>query len=336
MIHEILRKLISIDSPSGHTDEIIQYIKDRVKANFQTRITTKGALLVLANENPELVISGHVDTLGAMVSGIKDDGTLEITKIGGWPITSFEGEYVSILTSDGERFRGTFMIDNPAAHVNKDLDKERKELDDMHIRLDAESDSREETEKFGISIGDYVFFDPRFEYTENGFVKTRFLDDKACCAVMLDILLNNTEMVENKSLAFYFSNYEEVGHGATSGIPDSARELLVADMGVVGEGVAGDEYHVSICAKDSSGPYDYTMRKKLTDLAKDNDIPHRVDIYPYYGSDGSAALHAGYNIRVGLIGPGVSASHGVERTHIKGLNATRNLMLEYISYFNEG
>ncbi len=328
---EQIKSLVAVPSPSGYTAHVISYVKGVLeKAGYEPQITNKGALLVPLAEDPVLIVSAHVDTLGGMVSRIKDDGTLEITEIGGYPPNSFEGEYVTVRTSEGRDFRGTFLLNNPAAHVNREVSKAERKLDNMHIRLDAEVKSREETEKLGISVGDFVFFDPRFEYTDTGFVKSRFMDDKACAGIFMDILLNHADEIRNRPVAFYFSNYEEVGHGAAAGLPESAKEMLVADMGVVGDNVAGDEFSVSICAKDSSGPYDYDMRRKLTELAKKNGIPYKIDVFPYYGSDGSAALRAGHNIRVGLIGPGVSASHGVERTHEKGIKATEDLILEYI------
>ncbi len=331
MLIEILEDIVAIDSPSGYTEKIIKHIFNKIKGKeFKKTITNKGALLVSTVENPELVVSGHIDTLGAMVSGLNGDGTLALTQLGGWPVPSFEGEYVTVCTAKEKKIRGTFILKNPAAHVNREVGSTKRDMNAMCVRLDAEVSSRKELEKLGISIGDFLFFDPRFEYTKTGFIKSRFMDDKACSAAMLDIILNYKQELKGKSVAFYFSNFEEVGHGATSGIPTSAKELLVADMGVVGDGVAGDEFHVSICAKDSSGPYDFAMRNKLVSLAKKNKIPYKVDIFPFYGSDGSAALSAGYNLRVGLIGPGVSASHGVERTHIKGLEATQRLILAYI------
>ncbi len=331
MIIKILEELVSINSPSGFTDRVIEHICKKIKQKgIIKKVTNKGALLVSTVKDPELVVSGHIDTLGGMVSALNSDGTLSLTQIGGWPVTSFEGEYVSVHTSNNKEYRGTFILKNPAVHVNKEVGSSKREMSGMCVRLDAEVSSVEDLEKLSIGIGDFVFFDPRFEHTATGFIKSRFMDDKACSAVMLDIILNHSRELKNKSVGFYFSNFEEVGHGATSGIPASAKELLVADMGVVGDGVAGDEFHVSICAKDSSGPYNYEMRKKLVSLAKKNRIPYKVDVFPFYGSDGSAALHAGYDLRVALIGPGVSASHGVERTHIKGIQATKKLILAYI------
>ncbi|MBU1356237.1 MAG: M42 family metallopeptidase [Candidatus Edwardsbacteria bacterium] len=331
-IVEILKDLEAIHSPSGFTEEVMVHIEALAKtAGIGTKRTNKGGLVAGNHPQPRLVIAGHVDTLGAMVSGINADGHLSITKIGGPILPSFEGEYVTIRTVAGKDYRGTLLLNNPAAHVNDEVEKTVRKAENMHIRLDAEVAKKEDTEKLGIRIGDFIFFDPRFEFTETGYIKSRFLDDKAGSAAMLDAMLTlGAEKLKAIPVSFFFSNYEEVGHGAASGLPETAVEMLVADMGVVGEKVEGDESSVSICVKDSTGPYDYAIRCKLTELAEKNKIPHKLDVFPHYGSDGSIALIAGYDIRVGLIGPGVSASHGMERTHLKGLTATRDLMLAYI------
>ncbi|MEO6694847.1 MAG: M42 family metallopeptidase [Ignavibacteria bacterium] len=330
-IVSILESILKINSPTGYTENIIKYIEDFfVKDNLIIRKTNKGSLLISFDENPELLITGHIDTLGAMVKEVKGDGTLEITMLGSYPLNSFEGEYVIIRNSEDRLFSGTFLLNNPAAHVNPDVKTETREIKNMSIRVDEIVDSKKGIEKLGINVGDFIFFETRFEYTKSGFIKSRFLDDKACVAVMIELIKNLSKKSRNKKVGFYFSNYEEVGHGSCVGIPDSVSELLVLDMAVIGEGCAGNESAVSICPKDSSGPYDFHMTNKLRDLAVKNKINYVIDIYPYYGSDGSAAVRAGYDVRVGLIGPGVSASHGVERTHENALMETFNLTKAYI------
>ncbi|MEO8209146.1 MAG: M42 family metallopeptidase [bacterium] len=338
MITEIvstLESILKISSPTGYTIEVINYIEELFKNNKKLFIkkTNKGSLLISFAENPELVVTGHVDTLGAMVKEVKSDGTLEITLLGSYPLNSFEGEYVTIRNSDGKLFRGTFLLNNPADHVNKNVANVKRENKNMSIRLDELVTDDEKVLKLGINVGDFIFYDVRFEHTDSGFIKSRFLDDKACAAVMIELIKDLSKTKKQMSVGFYFSNYEEVGHGSCAGIPESAVELLVLDMAVIGDGCSGKEDAVSICAKDSSGPYDFTMTNKLRSLAIKNKINFVMDIYPYYGSDGSAALLAGYDVRVGLIGPGVSASHGVERTHQKALKETYNLTRTYIENF---
>ena len=327
---EILREILEIPSPTGYTTEVLEHIQEKLnEAGIETYYTNKGALIAGNHPEPELVIAGHVDTLGAMVKGILPDGHLSFTRVGGLLLPTFEGEYCTIITRSGKRFRGTLLLKNPSLHVNKDAGKKERKEENMYIRLDAEVEKKEDTEKLGIRPGDFIAFDPKFEYV-NGFVKAHFLDDKASVAVMIDLLLELADELENLPVAFFFSPYEEVGHGGSAGYPPSTKELLVVDMGVVGEGVYGKETAVSIAAKDSSGPYDYEMTTRLIELAEKKEVPHVVDVFPYYGSDGSAALRAGWDFRVALIGPGVHASHGMERTHVKGLLATKELIKAYI------
>lgn len=333
-IVETLETLLKINSPTGYTIEVINYLENLFSGlNLKIKKTNKGSLLVSFTDNPELVVTGHIDTLGAMVKEINDDGTLAITKIGGLELNSFEGEYVTIRNYKGELFRGTFLLNNPASHVNNKLGEAKRTLENMSIRLDELVRTDEDVKNLSINVGDFIFYDTRFEYTNTGFIKSRFLDDKACAAVMIHLIKDLAESGTGGKTGFYFSNYEEVGHGSCVGIPDSAKELLVLDMAVIGEGCAGKEDAVSICVKDSTGPYDFTVTNKLRDLAMKHNINFVTDIYPYYGSDGSAALYAGYDVRVGLIGPGVSASHGVERTHQNALEQTYRLAKLYIDNY---
>ncbi len=329
-----LETLLKINSPTGYTIDIINYIEDLFRSEEKLFIkkTNKGSLSVSFSERPELMISGHIDTLGAMVKEINSDGTIGITQLGSYPLTSFEGEYVTVRNSQGKLLRGTLLLNNPADHVNKNVRTEKRNPETMSVRLDELYAGKKDF--FGINPGDFIFYDTRFEYTESGFIKSRFLDDKACAAVMIELIKDlNRSKNKNINTGFYFSNYEEVGHGSCVGIPDSAKELLVLDMAVIGEGCSGKEDAVSICAKDSTGPYDFIVTNKLRELALKKKINFEMDIYPHYGSDGSAALRAGYDVRVGLIGPGVSASHGVERTHRNALAETYNLTKAYIENF---
>jgi len=332
-----LESILKINSPTGYTKDIISFIEGIFKSDSDKNLfiskTNKGSLLISFSENPELVISGHIDTLGAMVKEIRDNGTIGITMLGSYPLNSFEGEYVTIRNSKGKLYRGTLLLNNPASHVNRNVGTEERKLTNMSVRLDELVESAKEVKSKGINVGDFIFYDTRFEFTESGFVKSRFLDDKACVAVMIELIKELKKNKVNKKVGFYFSNYEEVGHGSCVGIPDSANELLVLDMAVIGDGCTGKEDAVSICSKDSSGPYDFDVTNKLRDLAIKKKIKYEMDIYPYYGSDGSAALTAGYDVRVGLIGPGVSASHGVERTHQNALKETYNLTKAYIDNF---
>lgn len=324
-----LEKLIAIDSPSGFTHHACDYI-DEVLIGFGYRPerTTKGAVRCSLGKAPRLSIAAHVDTLGAIVSGVKSDGRLKFSTIGGLSLTGAEGEYVRIHTLEGKQFTGTILLNDPSSHTNKSRESSERTLDTMHIRLDEEVQSKEDVGELGISIGDMVCLYPNYEEFESGFIKSRFLDNKAGCFVLFE--LARRFQGRDAPVEIFFSNYEEVGHGGTCGYSDGIEELLVIDMGVLGDACEGLETACSICVKDSTGPYDYAMRKKLVELAREGEIPHKQDVYPYYGSDGSAARSAGNDFRVALIGPGVASSHSTERTHKKGIEATIDLCQAYI------
>jgi len=326
-----LRELIAIDSPSGYTEQASRYCADLLRGyGWNPEFTRKGAVVCALGDNPTLAIAGHMDTLGAIVSGILPSGHLSISTLGGLSLNMAEGEYCRIRTLDDRVYEGTLLLRNPSVHVNREVSKAERTLESVYVRLDEKVSKKEDTEALGIRIGDIVCLDPRYRELPNGFIKSRFLDNKAGCFVQFEVARRVAESGLRPPVSLYFSNYEEVGHGGAGGYPTSTEELLVIDMGVVGDNVAGDERACSICAKDSSGPYDYGMRQKLVALAEAAAIPFKLDIYPYYGSDGSAALRAGHDYRVGLIGPGVAASHGVERTHVEGIQATVDLCMAYI------
>lgn len=324
-----LKELINIDSPSGFTKNACKYIFDFLKGEgLNPTYTNKGAVVCNLGEKPRLVLAAHTDTLGGVVSKINSDGTLKISNVGGLLLPSFEGSYVRIHTIGEKVYTGTLLLDNPAVHVNREAGSTKREITNMHIRIDEEVENEKQVRNLGIDIGDFVCFEPHYTETESGFIKSKFMDNKASCFVLFEIAkaLKN----QNYPVQLFFSNYEEVGHGASGGYSEGIEEMLCLDMAVVGKDQAGKETICTICPKDSSGPYDYEMRKKLVALAQKSNIPYCQDVYPFYGSDGSAALRAGNDFRVALIGMGVSASHGIERTHKKGIQATIDLCLKYI------
>ena len=329
MPYSTLEQLVNIDSPTGFTAEACKYIFNLLKSyGLKPEYTNKGAVKCALGKNPKLAIAAHVDTLGLIVSGINKNGSLRFSKLGGPSLTSAEGEYVRLITMKGKVYTGTLLLNNPSSHANNTREDAKRNYDTMHIRLDEEVYSKKDVEKLGIRNGDVICFEPRYREYKNGFIKSRFMDNKAGCYVLFEIA--GRLKGKNVPVELFFSTYEEVGHGGTVGYADSIKELLVIDMGVLGEDCEGNEVSCSVCAKDSSGPYDFNFRKKLVEIAEKKKIPFRLDVYPHYGSDGSAALAAGNDFRVALIGPGVAASHGVERTHKKGIEATINLCLEYI------
>ena len=324
-----LQELVAIDSPSGYTKKAEDYCFDVLQnIGWKPSRTNKNAVKCSLGAKPTLAIAAHLDTLGAVVTGFNQNGTLSTSLIGSVSLNQAEGEYVTIYTLEGKKYTGTYLLNNPAKHANKNLGTTIRSIENMHIRLDEEVSSEKELKKLGIRIGDIICLDTRYQELESGYIKSRFMDNKAGCFVLFELARKLKD--KNVPVELFFSNYEEVGHGGTCGFASTITELLVIDMGVIGNDCEGKETSCSICAKDSTGPYDYENRKKLVTLAEKNKIPHQVDVYPFYGSDGSAALRAGNDFRVGLIGPGVSASHGVERTHKKGIEATIDLCMAYI------
>lgn len=332
-----LVQLLRTPSPTGDTEAALALVAGWLGEMGLTPVfTRKGALTVTLpgrNTTAPRAITGHVDTLGAIVTAIKPNGRLAFDRIGGYPLFAVNGEYCWITTADGRTHTGTALLVKSSVHVHRDLvaDKEwRKE--EMEIRLDAETASANETRGLGIEVGDMIAWDPRTIVTSTGYVKSRHLDDKAGVAVMLAALqgLLAAGVEPTQRTTFHFSNFEEVGHGAAAGIPDDVAELIAVDMGALGEGLQGNERAVSICAKDSGGPYDLGIRRSLVALAQAHGIPHKLDIYPFYGSDAEAAVRAGGDYRIGLLGPGVDASHSFERTHRDALLASTQLLLAYL------
>lgn len=333
-----LMNLLNISSPSGNTIKAIDYVEKEFNSlGIKTYRTNKGALVGTIKgecDEKQRTLSGHVDTLGGMVKEIKSNGRLKITQIGGYSWNSIEGEYCTIEASNGKLYTGTIITTKASVHVYGSEARNQERNDDtIEIRLDEKVNTKKETEKLGISVGDYVFFDPRATITESGFIKSRHLDDKAGVACILGIAkyLIQNNITPKYTTNFFISNYEEVGHGASAAIPEKTSEFISIDMAAPGDGQTSDEFSVTICAKDSSGPYDLELRKHLVKLASENDIDYKVDIYPYYGSDASASLRAGHDFKTGLIGPGVDASHSHERTHKEAIENTIKLGILYLT-----
>lgn len=333
---ELIKQLVSIPSPSGYTEKVIQYVENIFNdLGVESKRNNKGGLIATLpgkNQEQHRMLTAHVDTLGAMVKEIKSNGRLRLDLIGGFRYNSIEGEYCTIHTSSGKEFTGTILMHQTSVHVYKDAGKAERNQENMEVRIDAKVKNEEDVRALGIEVGDFVSFDPRVELTDNGFIKSRHLDDKASVAILIQLIKRLKE--ENITLPytthFLISNNEEIGYGGNSNIPEETVEYLAVDMGAIGDGQATDEYTVSICAKDSSGPYHYGLRNHLIHLAKENGIEYKVDIYPYYGSDASAAIRAGHDIVHGLIGPGIDASHAFERTHEDSLKHTENLLYHYV------
>ena len=332
-ILDLAKEILLIPSPSGYPIKIIPRIeKEAQKYDLQSEKTKKGNLIITypGKTDYKVGLSVHVDTLGAMVRSISANGEIKFTTIGGpiWP--TLDGEYCTVRTRENKDFTGTFLSTSPAAHVFKDASKKERTPENMYVRLDEVVKTADDVKKLGIEVGNFLFIDPKTTITKSGFIKSRFLDDKINVASIFGLIkyLKENNITPQYTIKFIISTYEEVGHGA-SYIPE-LDEMIAVDMGCIGDDLTCTEYDVSICPKDSSGPYDYNLTNNLIKIAKENKINHAVDIYPYYGSDVSAAIRGGNDIKGALMGPGVHASHGMERTHIDGIKATIQLLFNYI------
>lgn len=330
------KEILEFNSPTGFCFEIMEKIKDITEGfGYKFETNNKGCgIITIPGKSDNMVIglSAHVDTLGAMVRSISSEGKLKITNIGGPIIPTLDGEYCTIRTREGKLYTGTFLSTSPAAHVFEDSATKARDLKNMEVRIDEVVTSKEDVLNLGICPGDFIFIDPKTTITESGFIKSRFIDDKGSVSCLMGLLemFKRENIVPKYTTKILISTYEEVGHGA-SYIPQDITELIAVDMGCIGDDLSCTEYDVSICAKDSGGPYDYNMVTKLVNLARDNDLKYAVDIYPMYGSDVGAALKGGNNIRGALIGPGVSASHGMERTHYSAFENTIKLLYLYLT-----
>ncbi len=335
-IERILCELCRIPSPTGLTDAAIEYVRRELSAlGVETRSTRKGALLATLpgrGQGGARTLAAHVDTLGAIVAFIKDSGRLQLSQLGSYPWTALEGEYCTIHTESGHTYTGTIMVSAASSHVHgASTETMPRNAETIEVRLDARTESAVRTRELGIEVGDFVSLDPRTVTAGDGFIKSRHLDDKAAVACLLGAAKALNGTLPAVTTHFFISNYEEVGHGAATGIPVETEEVIAVDMAAIGAGKqTSDEFSVTICVKDGSGPYDHALSNRLRALARKYGIPYKVDLYRYYSSDASAAQRAGGDYRAALIGPGVDASHSFERTHRDALRATTDLCLAYM------
>ena len=335
-------ELLNIDSPSGYTKEATAWIKKEFeKLGFKVNYTNKGNVLVdLGGPAPKtnagfgkgaVLLAAHADTLGAMVAKIKSDGRIKMTNIGGFSPDNGETENVRIRTRNGKVYEGTIQIINPSKHTHKDASKVERTYDSTEVVIDEDVNSVEDVKALGIDIGDFICAEPRARITSSGYIKSRFLDDKLSVAIILGFAkyLSDNKIKLKRKVYAMFTTYEEVGHGC-AWVPEGLSEAISVDMGCVGGDTSCTERQVSICAKDSAGPYDYDVTNKLIDAAKKEDADYQIDVYPFYTSDVDGTLKAGYDVKHGLIGAGVYASHGYERSHIDGVFATIKVIKGYL------
>ena len=328
--------LLAIDSPSGYTRKAAEWVREAFeKLGFRAEITVKGGVIIDLggkDEKDGLLLEAHADTLGAMVAQVKGDGRLKLTALGGMRPENAEAENVKIYTRSGKVIDGTCQLCNASIHVNGSYGDTKRTWDTVEIVLDEDVNSAKQARELGIEVGDIVCFDPRTRRTASGYLKSRFLDDKLSVGILLGFAkyLADNKIVPERRVWAHVTVYEEVGHGGCASVPAGITEAISVDMGCVGAGLQCTERQVSICAKDSGGPYSYEVVGKLIDAAKKTEADYAVDIYPFYGSDVEATLRSGVDIRHGLIGAGVYASHGYERSHIDGVLNTLKVLCGYL------
>ncbi len=333
---EMTSQLLSIDSPSGYTDQAAKWTQKAFGIlGFPAVITGKGGVIVDLggrDKNDALLLEAHADTLGAMVASIKGNGRLKLTGLGGMNPNNAEAENVRVHTRSGKVIEGTCQLSNASVHVNGDYSSAKRSWDTVEIVLDEDVSSAGDTRKLGIEVGDIVCFDPRTRRTESGYLKSRFLDDKLSVGILLGFAkyLHDHKITPERRIYAHITVYEEVGHGGSASVPQGVTEAISVDMGCVGDGLQCTEKQVSICAKDSGGPYSYAVVGRLIEAAKKTGADYAVDVYPFYGSDVEATLRSGHDIRHGLIGAGVYASHGYERSHIEGVLNTLKVLCGYM------
>lgn len=333
---EQTKKVLSIDSPTGYTKDAADYVMSAYEAlGYHPVKTVKGGVLVEIggeDEKDAILLEAHMDTLGAMVREIKGNGRLKLSPLGGMNPNNAEAENCRIITRFDGKYEGTFQLENASIHVNGEYNDTKRSYDNMEVVLDENVTTEEETRKLGIMEGDIVAFDPRTTITEKGYIKSRFLDDKLSVGILLGFakFLKEEKITTRRKIYHHITVYEEVGHGACGTVPEGVTEILSVDMGCIGDTLQCNEHQVSICAKDSVGPYNYEVVTNLIKAAKEHNIDFAVDVYPHYGSDADAALEAGYDCRHGLIGAGVYASHGYERSHVDGARNTLELLKAYL------
>lgn len=334
-VKSLINKIFLTDSPTGYSKNIDNVLIEELKnIGYMPTITNKGNIKLFIegkDHSKKVATSAHVDTLGLMVRSINQDGTLMVTNVGGPQIPTLDGEYCKIITRDGKIYQGTILCKSQSSHVYPDAKSLPRDLENMIVRIDEITKSKEETKKLGIDNGDYVCYDPKTVLTESGFLKSRFIDDKGSVIGILGVLkeMHDKNVIPTYDTYVYFVNQEEVGHGAAT-VDKDIDEFVTVDMGCVGLDLAGNEFAVSICAKDSGGPYSYDLTTRLINIAKEKNLNYTVDIFPYYGSDIGAAWRSGVDCKGALIGQGVSASHGMERTHLDGIKNTMELLYSYL------
>ncbi len=328
--------LLNIDSPTGFTEKAAEWVKNAFESlGYTANYTVKGGVMIDLggkDENNAVLLEAHTDTLGAMVAEVKTNGRLRLTNLGGMNANNGEAENVRVYTRSGKIIEGTLQLINPSVHVNGNYNDVKRSFDTTEVVLDEDVKNKADATALGIEVGDVVCFEPRTRVTENGYIKSRFLDDKLSVGILLGLAkyLKDEKVSLPRKTYIHVTVYEEVGHGGAGSVPQGVKEAVSVDMGCVGEGLNCSEKQVSVCAKDSHGPYSYELVGRLIEAGKKSGADYAVDVYPHYGSDVETTLSAGADVKHGLVGAGVYASHGYERSHIDGVYNCIKLLLYYL------
>ena len=328
------KDLVNTPSPVGYYVRMNPVI-ERYAAMFGYQVTYDNRstpyITIDGQDNSKTVLIGaHLDTIGMVVRRIDPDGMIRVRQTGGVNYHSLEGETVTIHTRDGRAYTGLMTCQSHSVHVFDNARTLERDENTMMIILDEKVRTKAEVNALGIRHGDMISVDPRCQVTPNGYLKSRYIDDKAavaCCFTMLKYLTENGLKPQYRTILAFPYN-EEIGLGGTY-VPSEVSEYVAVDIGLIGPDYDGDEFKVSICAKDNATPYDYELTTRLINIAERIGCDYAVDIFYRYGTDANAALKAGNNLKAGAFGMAVYCSHGMERTHIDGLNNTTDLLIGY-------
>ncbi|WP_173931884.1 osmoprotectant NAGGN system M42 family peptidase [Chelativorans sp. Marseille-P2723] len=332
-----LAGLLAIPSPTGYTDQIVRYCTEELeRLGLEPELTRRGAIRALRRGRHRLgarAIITHLDTIGAQVKLVKENGRLELVPIGHWSARFAEGARVTLFTEQGS-FRGTILPLKASGHTfNEEVDELPVGWTQVELRVDAVTQSGEETKALGIDVGDFVAIDPKPEFLDNGFIVSRHLDDKAGVAIALAVIeaIQRANLTAPVDIHWLFTIAEEVGVGAASIVTPEIASMLTIDNGTTAPGQNSSEFGATIAMADQSGPFDYHLTKKLIDLCRQHAIPFQKDIFRYYRSDSASAVEAGHDVRTALVAFGVDASHGYERIHVHALCSVAELVGRYIA-----
>lgn len=334
---DILARLLDTPSPSGMTDAVVQLVCAELEAlDIHYATTRRGAIradLEGLRHSPDRAIVAHLDTLGAMVKGFRPNGRLEVVPIGTWSSRFAEGARVTVYGDQGRQFRGTLLPCKASGHVyHEDINTQPITWENLELRLDEKVANWSETRALGINVGDTIAVDPRPEFMPNGFINSRYLDDKAGVAAILTaaraLRASGARLPVDCHLLFTIS--EEVGVGASHVLHGDVAELVSVDNGTIAAGQYTSEYGVTIAMQDSSGPFDWHLSRHLVDLCQTFGLEHARDVFKYYRSDAAAAVEAGNDIRTALLCFALDASHGFERTHVDSLLSLAHLLGLYM------